>query len=138
MWSYQHSVRTSAAPEAIWRLWTDVEHWGDWNAEIEKIELDGPFAAGTEIVMTPPGQDQVRLRLVEVTEPERFVDEADLGDILVRTTHRIEPVGAAVTRVVYRMEITGEAADRLGPQVGPAISADFPQTMAALVRLAER
>jgi hypothetical protein len=35
------------------------------------------------------------------------------------------------------MEITGPAADILGPQIGPEISADFPQTLAALVERAE-
>jgi hypothetical protein len=35
------------------------------------------------------------------------------------------------------MEITGSAADTLGPQIGPEISGDFPQTLAALVALAE-
>jgi hypothetical protein len=36
-------------------------------------------------------------------------------------------------RVVYRMEITGPAADDVGPALGPEISRDFPQTLAALV-----
>jgi hypothetical protein len=35
------------------------------------------------------------------------------------------------------MEITGPAADRVGPQVGPEISGDFPQVLAALVERAE-
>ena len=35
------------------------------------------------------------------------------------------------------MEITGPAGDTLGPQIGPEISADFPQVLAALVELAE-
>lgn len=39
--------------------------------------------------------------------------------------------------MTYRLEITGPAADETGPQVGPAITADFPETIAALVRLAE-
>jgi hypothetical protein len=35
------------------------------------------------------------------------------------------------------MEISGPAADTLGPQLGPAISGDFPETLAALVARAE-
>jgi hypothetical protein len=35
------------------------------------------------------------------------------------------------------MEITGPAADTLGPQIGAEITADFPQTLAALVAWAE-
>jgi len=38
--------------------------------------------------------------------------------------------------VVYRMEITGSGADEAGPQIGPGITADWPETMAALVKMA--
>jgi hypothetical protein len=34
-------------------------------------------------------------------------------------------------------EITVPAADTLGPQIGPEISGDFPETLAALVERAE-
>ena len=56
--------------------------------------------------------------------------------IYPRTAHRLERLDGGGTRVTYRMEITGPAADEMGPQVGPAITADFPETMAALVALA--
>ena len=55
----------------------------------------------------------------------------------MRTTHRIEALGGR-KRVVYALEISGPEADTLGPQIGPEISADFPQVLAALVALAER
>ncbi len=116
MWEYEHSIETGAAPEAIWRLWADVENWGAWNAEIEKIEISGPFAAGTEITMTPPGDDPILLRIAEAVEGERFVDEARFGDILLRTTHRIDRIDQDRIRVVYRMEITGSGAAEVGPQ----------------------
>jgi uncharacterized protein YndB with AHSA1/START domain len=138
MWEYEHSIETSAAPEAIWRLWSDVEGWSSWNADIEKIEIDGPFAPGSVISMTPGGQDTVRLRLAEVEREELFVDEAELGDVLVRTEHRLEPVDSGRVRVTYRMQITGPSANAVGPEIGPAITADFPETMAALVELAAR
>ncbi|WP_314241979.1 SRPBCC family protein [Streptomyces sp. DSM 40907] len=138
MWEYEHSIETAAAPEAIWRLWADVENWGAWNAEIEKIEISGPFSAGTEITMTPPGDDPILLRIAEAVEGERFVDEARFGDILLRTTHRIDRIGQDRIRVVYRMEITGSGADEVGPQIGPGITADWPDTMASLAGLALR
>lgn len=138
MWEYEHSVDTSATPEAIWRLWSDVQTWTTWNADIADVHLNGAFATGGEIVMTPAGQDPVHLRLTDVVEAEAFVDEAVLGDVTVRTEHRLQPLDDKRLRVVYRMQITGPQADRVGPELGPAISADFPQTMAALVALAER
>ncbi|MFI9650454.1 polyketide cyclase [Streptomyces sp. NPDC052040] len=138
MWEYEHTIETTATPEAIWRLWADVENWGTWNAEIEKIEISGPFAAGTQITMTPPGDDPVLLRIAEAVEGELFVDEARFNGLLLRTTHRIDRIDQHRIRVVYRMEITGTGADETGPQIGPGITADWPETMASLAELALR
>lgn len=136
MWAYENSIETSATPEAIWRLWADVESWGAWNAEIEKIEIGGPFAAGTQIAMTPPGNDPIVLLITEAVEDEMFVDEARFNGLLLRTTHRIDGIDQDRIRVVYRLEITGSGADEAGPEIGPGITADWPDTMTALVRMA--
>jgi hypothetical protein len=138
MWTNEHSIETTASAEAIWRLWADVPGWPDWIGDIEHIEISGPFAAGSTISMTPTGQEPVELRIAEASEPEQFVDEADLGDAVVRTIHRVERVDDERNRIVYRMEISGSAGDRLGPQIGPEISGDFPETLAALAKQAER
>jgi uncharacterized protein YndB with AHSA1/START domain len=137
MWTAEHSIETSAAPSEIWRLWSDVDGWPEWNGDIERIELDGPFVPGSTIVMTPKGQEPVELRIAEAVEPKLFVDEADLGEIVVRTTHRVDELGDGRARISYRMEITGPAADTLGPQLGPEISGDFPETLSALAGRAE-
>jgi hypothetical protein len=138
MWDYEHSVETTAAPQAIWQLWADVENWGSWNAEIERVEIDGPFAVGSQILMTPPGDEPIQLRIAEVVNGELFVDEARFDELLIRTAHRLDRLDGGRVRVVYRMEITGAGADQVGPEIGPAITADWPETMASLVELAQR
>ena len=111
MWVREQAVETTASAEDVWALWADVVGWPRWNADIEQIELDGPFAVGGTIVMTPAGDDPVELRIAEAVEPTVFVDEADFA---------------------------GPAGDTIGPQIGPQISSDFPQVLAALVALAEQ
>ncbi|WP_433247616.1 SRPBCC family protein [Streptosporangium sp. CA-135522] len=137
MWEYEYSVETTAAPDTLWRHWSDMAAWPRWNDGIEKIEIDGPFAVGTGFTMTPPGDDPIRMRITEIVRGELFVDEMDAGDFVVRTVHRLERPQEGRTRVVYRTEITGPAADQVGPELGPAITADFPEVVAALVKLAE-
>ncbi|MFL5848581.1 MAG: SRPBCC family protein [Solirubrobacteraceae bacterium] len=138
MWTSEQSIETTASPEAIWRLWSDVAGWPEWNADIEHIEISGPFAAGSTISMTPVGQDPVELRIAEAVKPDLFVDEAEVANVVVRTVHRVERLDGDRNRIVYRMEINGPAADDVGPELGPQISADFPATLAALARQAER
>jgi hypothetical protein len=138
MWANEQSIETDASANAIWRLWSDVAGWPEWNSDIEQIEISGPFAAGSTLSMTPEGADPVVLRIAEAVEPDLFIDEADLGEVVVRTSHRVEPGQEGRNRIVYRMEISGPAADTLGPELGPRISGDFPETLAALAEHAER
>jgi uncharacterized protein YndB with AHSA1/START domain len=138
MWETEHTIDTAASPEAIWSLWSEVETWPEWNSDIAQIEISGPFAAGSRITMTPVGDSPVELRIAQADAPRVFVDEAEFADIVVRTIHRVESLEADRRRVTYRMEITGPAADEVGPELGPQISADFPETLAALAALAER
>jgi uncharacterized protein YndB with AHSA1/START domain len=131
-------VETAAAPDALWRIWSDVEGWPKWNAGIEKIEIDGPFVVDTTFTMTPPAHEPVEMRIVEVVPGELFTDEMDGGDFVVRTAHRLQRLDTECTRVIYRTEITGPAADEVGQRLGPEITADFPQVLAALVSLASK
>jgi uncharacterized protein YndB with AHSA1/START domain len=137
MWAAEHSIETSAAPEAVWRAWADVPSWPEWNADLAKAELSGEFDTESTIRMTSVDGDVVELRIAEAEEPQLFVDEAALGSVTVRTTHRVEDVGAGRRRIVYRMEISGPEADTVGPELGPQISGDFPEVLAALAGRAE-
>ena len=138
MWEYEHSVESSASPEKLWLHWSDMAAWPQWNAGIEKIEIDGPFAVGTTFRMTPPGDDPIPMRLTEILPGELFTDEMDAGDFVVRTVHRLEPLAGGGTRIVYRTEFIGPAADQIGPELGPQITGDFPDVLAALVKVAEQ
>jgi hypothetical protein len=137
MWSTEHTIETTAAPETIWKLWSDVDGWPSWNPDLDRVELAGPFAVGSAITMFPREEDPIALTIAEADEPKGFVDQADLGPVVVRTAHRVERIGDDRSRIVYRMEITGPEADTLGPQIGPEITADFPDVLAKLASVAE-
>ena len=128
----EHSIETTAAPERIWALFRNVPGWKDWNAGIEEISLEGPFAQGAWIAMKPPGQHPMRAQLIEVHEGERFVDETRLGDLVVTVTHRIDRIAPDRTRIVYVVDAAGPEA----AEVGPAVASDFPQVLVALVAVA--
>src|SRR3954464_2485426 len=137
MWQYEHTVETGVAPPTLWRYWSDIAGWPAWNEGIEKIEVNGPLEPGTEFRMTPPGEEPIEMRIAEVVPGLMFVDEMDAGKFVVRTIHRLEPLPDGGTRIVYRTEFVGPAADEVGPRLGPQITADFPDVLAALVRIAE-
>ncbi|HEX8861058.1 MAG TPA: SRPBCC family protein [Actinomycetes bacterium] len=133
MWAYEHTAETAASPEAVWRVLRDLDAWGNWDSSLEWVRLQGPFQVGSEVVMKPTGQDPVTSVIVEATENRVYADQTSLDGATLRFSHTLEPLGAGGTRVTHRLEITGPAADQIGPELGPAITEDFPEAMDALL-----
>lgn len=136
MWTHEHSAETALEPEQIWAVLADIDHWAVWDTSLESITLLGPFAVGTEVAMTPVGQDPIRSQIVEIVENERYVDRTAFGDVTLRFGHHLVRRPDGGTRIRHRLEIDGPGADRTGPELGPAITADFPGAMQALIRQA--
>jgi polyketide cyclase/dehydrase/lipid transport protein len=139
MWTYEHSLETVAGAETIFEIIRDVGGWPEWNQGVERIDLDGPFATGTTGVMVIPDQGSLSFRLAWVGEGRGFEDETEIpgAEVVVRVRHSLEPLAGGGTRITYRATVEGAAAEVLGPEIGPAVSADFPEVMAALAARAE-
>ena len=133
MWTHEESIEVAATPAQIWNLLADVAGWKSWNAGIEKIEVHGAFAAGTTFSMKPPGEDGFTSTLLDVRENEGFTDETVIDGTRVVVDHRLSRLPSGRTKVTYSTEITGPAAAEFGPMV----TADFPDVLNALKRLAE-
>lgn len=136
MWQYEYSLETSVPTDALWARWADITAWPSWNAGVAAIEIDGEFAAGTTFRMTLPDGSVLPMTLTELDPGQSFTDVLDGGDFEVRTVHSLEALPDGRTRIVYRTEITGPAADVVGPEMGPEITADFPDVLEALVKAA--
>jgi len=134
-YTFTHSVETDATPEAIWALYEDVSSWPSWDAQAEKITRDGPFEAGITGTMTFVGQEPLPYRLAKVDPMREFVDETPVGALVVRVSHLLTPLPDGRLRIDYSAEIDGPEDE--AQQVGPMISADFPETMASLIALAK-
>jgi hypothetical protein len=81
------------------------------------------------------GQDPLHYRLAKVEPLREFVDETPAGPLLVRVSHLLDPLSDGRLRITYSAEIDGP--EEVAQQVGPMITADFPETIAALVALAK-
>lgn len=139
MWTHQYSSETTATPDAIFDLFERVDSWNEWNPGVERIDLNGPFASGTTGTMVMPGQESLAFRLVWVEAGRGFEDETEIreADVVVRVRHSLDVLPEGRTRITYAATIDGVGADAVGPTIGPAITADFPEVVAALIARAE-
>jgi hypothetical protein len=135
-YEYEHSVRTTATPAAIYALWADVPNWPAWDTSVTAVDIDGPFVEGATGTMHLAGGPPVSFRLTAVAPRVGFVDETEIPGAVLRFHHRVAalPGGGAV--VTHQVRIDGDA--DFVSELGPAVTADVPEAMAGLVALAER
>lgn len=136
MWTKEYTATVDVGPGPLWQLLSDVNGWGAWNDGIEMIALDGPLAVGATFRMKPPGEDVLTSTIAELEQDRLLTDVTQVGDLVICVVHRLEPLLSGETAVTYRVEVTGPAGDDSGEQVGTAVSADFPQVIAALASTA--
>jgi uncharacterized protein YndB with AHSA1/START domain len=132
MWTHEYEATTRVSPHEVWQVLSAVDDWASWDTSMEWVRLDGPFEVGSPVVMKPIGQDPITSTIAEIVPDQRYADETSFGGVTLRFSHTLHPA-AAGTRVVHRLEITGGAADQVGPELGPAITEDFPEAMAGLL-----
>ena len=133
MFTWSHTVSTTASPEQVWPFYADVERWLEWDSGLAAVTLDGPFAVGSSGTLVVEGQPPLTWTLTEVEDNALFTDVTEIPGVATLTfVHRIEPTASGAL-VVHEVRIEGPAADDLGPMV----TSDTPEAMAALVRLAE-
>lgn len=133
MYTWNHSVTTTATPEQVWALYADVQRWLEWDSGLEAVTLDGPFQSGSTGTMKVQGQPPLSWSLLEVDQNTWFTDVTEIPGVATLTFgHRIQPLPTGA-RVTHEVRIEGPAAAQLGPMV----TADTPEAMAQLVRLAE-
>lgn len=137
MWTTEYSAETDAAPTAVWAALRDLHSGAKLSDRSDSFELHGPFAKGSEISVTPQGQDTFRSVIVELTEPEVYADRTEFGDLQLLFRHTLTPLPGGGTKVTHQLEIDGPSADQVAPELGPQISGDFPVAMQDLLTAAQ-
>lgn len=136
MWTTEHAATTDVPAAAVWTALRDLHHGTALGEHSDHFELQGPFAVGTEVLVTPRGQETMRSVITDLEEGRTYADATTFGDLTLEFRHTLTPLPDGGTRVAHRLTVRGEGADEAGPELGPQISADFPDAMAELIAAA--
>ncbi|WP_394554009.1 SRPBCC family protein [Agromyces sp. MMS24-JH15] len=138
MWTTSHQGRTAAPPAAVWSALEALHSGTPLGPNSDAFELHGPFEVGTTLTVTPQGQEPMQSTIVELDPGHVYADRTIFGDLVLTFRHDLAPAPDGGTVVTHTLTIAGPEADRIGPELGPQISDDFPAAMAELVGAAER
>lgn len=128
-------METTAAPEAVWRCWTDVSGWPRWVSDFQWSRLLGPFEEGGTIENKARGLPVAKVRITIVRPLSFFRTESRLLGMHLVFDHWIETTATA-TRVKTRMSFGGPFAPILRLVRGRAIALSTHESLQKLADLA--
>jgi uncharacterized protein YndB with AHSA1/START domain len=131
------SVETTASPDKVWRIWSDMSTWGEWNPNVSTMDWQGGFASGTTGVMNTREGQHHKMELVEVQPGRSF---ALLTSVVPGTRFRfncrIEAAGGK-TKIAQTVEVGGPLGPLMGGMLGPQVSKEFGTLLGNLAKKAE-
>jgi uncharacterized protein YndB with AHSA1/START domain len=134
---YGTSVETTASPEQVWRVWSDMSTWGEWNPNVSTMDWEGGFVSGSSGVMNTKSGQHHRMHLVDVEPGRSFaLVTGVVPGTRFRFKCRIQPAGGK-TKVSQTVEVGGPLGPVMGGMLGPQVSKEFGLLLSNLARKAE-
>lgn len=138
MWTTSHQASTAARPASVWAALTALHSGTPLGPGSDLFELHGPFEVGTTLTITPQGQEPMQSTIVELEPGTVYADRTEFDGLTLTFRHVLATTPDGGTHVTHALTIHGPRADKVGPELGPQISDDFPVAMAELLAAAER
>lgn len=133
--AFSYEVTTTASPDRVWALWTDVSTWKTWDKGLKDAELAAPMALNSKGKVIPNSGPSASFKVTEF-EPNRsytFVTNLPLAKLTVRRTI----VGTSPTRFRHDVSFSGVLAGTFAKRFGPGFREALPPTMRGIATLAE-
>jgi Polyketide cyclase / dehydrase and lipid transport len=135
-WQATASATTTAEPEQIWALWSDVSSWNGWDHEVVSSSLDGAFVLGTTGTLKPRGGPATRFVITDVRPMISFSDRSRLPLATIDFHHRLS-VADGITTIEHSVVMNGPLTPVFRRLIGTKIAKGLPTAVAALAALAE-
>jgi hypothetical protein len=136
MAEYGDSVETVASPDQVWKVWSDMSTWGEWNPNVSTMDWQGGFQSGTTGVMNTRAGQHHNMKLLDVQPGRSFALETSVvPGTTFRFNCRIESADGKA-RISQHVEVKGPLGF-LGFMFGPQVSKEFGTLLRNLAKKAE-
>jgi hypothetical protein len=123
-----------AEPDVVWKVWTDVARWPEWDVSKEIARLDGPFELGTSGWAKQRGNLGGAFTITAMEAGRSWVTECPLPLGKVLFGHVVHPLDGGYVRVVKSVDVQGGLAPLLR-LIAPKMRRDIAESLLALGRL---
>jgi hypothetical protein len=133
-WVFEFSVDCAVSVDFAWSFWTNVKNWAT-DSDVDSIEIDGPFAAGTCGRTNSKSSGRIEWRIAQ-THPGSAVIEFPLSGALGRFVWTFENRPGGV-RMTQHCTLQGDQAGAYAAAIAPSLEAGIPAGMRKLCKTME-
>ena len=83
---FWHTLETSAPPEKIWSIWTDVVNWKNWDTGLKDATIKSEFGSNARGVITSLEGRKSKFTIIGYSEGETYTlkTKLPLGSLYVK------------------------------------------------------
>jgi len=134
---FWHTEKTTASPEAIWRVWTDVPQWKQWDTGLKEATLQGEFVEGVSGTLIPDKGPKSKFTITLVLEGRQYTFQTNIpfGKLII--TRSLE-VKNGETFFTHEVAFAGLFKKIFGKTLGAKYRKMLPEVMQKVKAIAEQ
>ncbi len=121
--------------ESVWALWSDVNHWHEWDKDIEWARMSDAFAAGARFELKPKGGPRVNIRFTRAEPFRGYTDLTQFPLARMHGIHDMEETGDGL-KLTITIRVEGPLSWLWKKLVAQGIAADMPGQLDSLAAFA--
>ncbi|HRP33740.1 MAG TPA: SRPBCC family protein [Agriterribacter sp.] len=131
-----HTMLTTASPEKIWNIWTDVKNWKQWDVNLRGARLKGSFQTNVHGVLIPEKGPKANFKVTSCTPNFSYTVTTKLPLSQIHI-HRFIGYHNMKTTFTHELWFEGPLGWMWWKLFGRKVSGNFSQTMEKVKQLAE-
>ncbi len=134
---FSNTEETTARPETIWKIWTDVSGWKNWDIGLKNATMEDSFHLGTigKITSLEGRKSKFKVVAFEANKSYTFKTKLPLGALYVKRTLRVEN---DLTYFTHEVWFKGFTSGIFAKKFGPKFREMLPRVMANIKTIAEK
>jgi Polyketide cyclase / dehydrase and lipid transport len=134
---FWHTVETTASPDAIWAIWTNVQNWKTWDTGLKDASMSDNFALNAKGVITSLEGKKSKFKIVafEKGVSYTFKTNLPLGGLYVKRSLEVKNGVTFFTHEVWFSGLTGGI---FANMFGEKFKGMLPEVMENIKKIAEK
>ncbi len=106
---FSSTLTTSASPETIWQIWTDVPNWKNWDTGLQDASMASPWERGAKGKILSLEGRKAKFKVVEWVPQESYTykTQLPLASLYVKRTLKTEAGQTVFTHEVWFSGLLG-------------------------------